>query len=392
MQGKGEWAQNLALSAVNCAPSEFITWAKLTEMNIETGKHDEALLTLNSCPMFTFNERDLHRMPTPVLSHLPMPDYIVDTGILEPVSENARSAEDESQAEAHLLALPAPALRGTFKEAYRLLARLVSAIGWDELLRARSHVFVMEEEYRQAKADGDSSDEDDVPLKRSLSERQSPTINGTGRTEEEGADEEASVKTLHSRQPTVDPSQLSAEGARTSHPSSPVPEIRVSSDEEVNNPSEAEPNPSTNEQVAEEDTAETDRPGEPEAPKSDLQAQPEGLEKPVTAAHSQPSPISTSGLGDEPSTGTTVSSAGLPPQTGTSTGSGAADFSSKRLCERWLDNLFMVLYEDLRVLTVWRAEMAHFKAQHMPYRKTATEWEILGDLALRLHRKEEVRR
>ena len=34
--------------------------------------------------------------------------------------------------------------------------------------------------------------------------------------------------------------------------------------------------------------------------------------------------------------------------------------------------------------------MAHFKAQHMPYRKTATEWEILGDLALRLHRKEEV--
>lgn len=46
---------------------------------------------------------------------------------------------------------------------------------------------------------------------------------------------------------------------------------------------------------------------------------------------------------------------------------------------------------DLRVLTVWRAEMAHFKAQHMPYRKTATEWEILGDLALRLHRKEEAK-
>lgn len=49
------------------------------------------------------------------------------------------------------------------------------------------------------------------------------------------------------------------------------------------------------------------------------------------------------------------------------------------------------LVSDLRVLTVWRAEMAHFKSQHMPYRKTATEWEILGDLALRLHRKEEVR-
>ena len=35
--------------------------------------------------------------------------------------------------------------------------------------------------------------------------------------------------------------------------------------------------------------------------------------------------------------------------------------------------------------------MAHFKAQHMPYRKTATEWEILGDLAQRLHRKEDAK-
>lgn len=35
--------------------------------------------------------------------------------------------------------------------------------------------------------------------------------------------------------------------------------------------------------------------------------------------------------------------------------------------------------------------MAHFKAQHMPYRKTGTEWEILGDLAARLHHKEEAK-
>lgn len=66
-------------------------------------------------------------------------------------------------------------------------------------------------------------------------------------------------------------------------------------------------------------------------------------------------------------------------------------FSTKRLCERWLDNLFMVLYEDLRVYTIWRAEISHFKTQHMSYRKTGTEWEILGDLALRLHHKEEAK-
>lgn len=67
----------------------------------------------------------------------------------------------------------------------------------------------------------------------------------------------------------------------------------------------------------------------------------------------------------------------------------AFSFSNKRLCERWLDNLFMVLYEDLRVWTIFRAEVAHFKTQHVAYRKTGLEWEILGDLGLRLHHKEE---
>ena len=45
--------------------------------------------------------------------------------------------------------------------------------------------------------------------------------------------------------------------------------------------------------------------------------------------------------------------------------------------------------QDLRVWTIFRAEVAHFKTQHVAYRKTGLEWEILGDLALRLHHKEE---
>ena len=87
--------------------------------------------------------------------------------------------------------------------------------------------------------------------------------------------------------------------------------------------------------------------------------------------------------------------------------------------------------QDLRVYTIWRAEISHFKTQHMSYRKTGTEvssshltshpiiisfsyssnapslpsrsyrsavgrrtnnqWEILGDLALRLQHKEEAK-
>lgn len=49
----------------------------------------------------------------------------------------------------------------------------------------------------------------------------------------------------------------------------------------------------------------------------------------------------------------------------------------------------MVLYEDLRIYTIWRTEMAQYRQQSMEYKKSATEWEILGELAERLHHSEE---
>jgi hypothetical protein len=45
----------------------------------------------------------------------------------------------------NLLKLAAPALHGTFAKAYNLLTKISSKIGWDNLLKARSSVFVMEE-------------------------------------------------------------------------------------------------------------------------------------------------------------------------------------------------------------------------------------------------------
>lgn len=111
-KGKLDWALQLAREAVNCAPSEFVTWAKLTEVYIEQGEYEsvrsllfviwrgkpwltlfqiKALLTLNSCPMFTYNERDLHRMPTPIRTHLPIRPFIADSNILD--EESARDNE-----------------------------------------------------------------------------------------------------------------------------------------------------------------------------------------------------------------------------------------------------------------------------------------------------------
>ncbi len=52
------------------------------------------------------------------------------------------------------------------------------------------------------------------------------------------------------------------------------------------------------------------------------------------------------------------------------------------------------LYGSLRGLArihIWRAEIAHFRTQNLAYRKTGTEWEILGELALRLLHKDEAR-
>ncbi|PVV01661.1 hypothetical protein BB560_003911, partial [Smittium megazygosporum] len=63
----------------------------------------------------------------------------------------------------------------------------------------------------------------------------------------------------------------------------------------------------------------------------------------------------------------------------------------KRLCERWLDNLFILLYEDLRVYTLWQSEMHHLKQSDKQILSSHSqlEWEALGDVAFRLNHFEE---
>ncbi|KIJ27347.1 hypothetical protein M422DRAFT_271491 [Sphaerobolus stellatus SS14] len=333
-KGKLDWALKLAKQAVNCAPSEFTTWAKLTECYIDLGNFEAALLTLNSCPMFTYNEKDLHRMPTPARTHLPVKQFIVDSQIL------GEDREEDNEADAALRRLPAPNLRGTFAKAYALLTRLVSQIGWDELLTTRSTVFVMEEEYRMQKVQTEINH----------------VMNGTNGT----ADDNASTRAISSPGMRAEDS-----GAK-----SPIPTIRVSSESDrERKKAEAEAEAEA-ERVKEEATAnggaEDETPPEP-TEDHDL------VGKPVQAARHEEGDDKT--LAD----------------TSNITTSEPFSFTNKRLCERWLDNLFMVLYEDLRIWTIFRAEVAHFKTQHVAYRKTGAEWEILGDLGIRLHHKEEAK-
>ncbi|KAI0056611.1 chaps-domain-containing protein [Artomyces pyxidatus] len=346
-KGKNEWALKLARQAVNCAPSEFVTWEKLTEIYIDLGQFESALLTLNSCPMFTFNGRDAHRNLTAARLHLP-----VKSSVAEILPEREKTEDDE--ADPALQRLPAPGLRGTWARAYTLLTRLVSQIGWDELLKTRSAVFVMEEEYRMQKAQTDI---------------QAVASNGDVIIHEDGtavpvADDDASIRGMRSAASAVnvghDTDTNSVSSTAEDEDESGIPTIRIST--ESSREKQHAPNGVSEAKVPEGEEVQSEK-------TNGLPAE-HALQQPVQAA------------------------AGEGEQDNESSGNSAQEpfsFSNKRLCERWLDNLFMVLYEDLRVWTIFRAEVAHFRTQHVAYRKTGMEWEILGDLGLRLHHKEEAK-
>ncbi|BGP40620.1 bud site selection protein [Rhodotorula kratochvilovae] len=384
-KGKTEWALKLAKQAVNCAPSEFVTWAKLTDVNMELGRYSDALLTLNSCPMFTYSERDQHRMPTPAKSHLPIKDFIATSGILD----DEAAAHSNNDADVALLRLPAPSLRGTFAKAYVLLAKLVGVIGWDELLKCRSNVFVMEEEYRAHRAADPVPESPLAPGANGAEAGAAPhgaddVAEGFGplaiATDDEGS-EAASLKGAEDDAPAPAASSSPAAGG--------VPTIAVNGQTEDGRSVEPERAPSSpsiptikvsTESDGERERAELRRFEESEEGRRAR----EGVHKPGAARQAPEEKEGKDGAAEEEEDGARAAKEDEEDKDG-------ASFQNKRLCERWLDNLFMVLYEDLRVYTIWRAEVAHFKAQHLPYRKTGTEWEILGELAQRLTHKEEAK-
>jgi hypothetical protein len=154
-------------------------------------------------------------------------------------------------------------------------------------------------------------------------------------------------------------------------PASAVPTIRISTDSSRENDKKEEENGQPEPAVHDkDDTEESESESKDTVDRKIEKGKAKEVERPVKAA----------GEGDQNVNEASPASVQEP-----------FSFSNKRLCERWLDNLFMVLYEDLRVWTIFRAEVAHFRTQHVAYRKTGMEWEVLGDLGIRLHHKEEAK-
>ena len=148
-KGRLDWALECAKRSVTAAPSEFGTWAKLAEIYVGLEQWDLALLTLNSCPMFTYQDKDTPRMPEPARVLLP----VLPESMLDEIDESPQ-AYDSELVHPSLRKLHAAGYKGTFLKAYSLLTEITAKIGWDQLLKTRSQVFVMEEEYRSEKQTG----------------------------------------------------------------------------------------------------------------------------------------------------------------------------------------------------------------------------------------------
>ncbi|KAJ9192653.1 hypothetical protein DTO166G4_8391 [Paecilomyces variotii] len=298
-KGEGEMALECAKRSVTAAPSEFSTWARLAEVYVSLEQWDLALLTLNSCPMFTYQDKDAPRMPPPSRVMLP----ILAESVLDEIDEGQpKQGEPHDFVHPSLRKLHAATYQGTFLKAYNLLTKIAAAIGWDQLLKIRSDVFVMEEEYRVERQHvpkpGHSRNASTIGLRNSESEDR--PVNGNGAENGDGSESKDEL-----------------------------------ADEKTNGNGEVN------------------------------QTEQTSIERPEQTMASE---VVKSGNEDhDPSH------------------SSYTQFKNKRLCERWLDNLFMVLYEDLRIYTIWRTEMAQSRQQAIDYKKTATEWEILGELAERLH-------
>lgn len=307
-KNEGEMALECAKREVTAAPNEFSSWARLGEIYIDLERWNSALLTLNSCPMFTYQDKDSPRLPPPTRMRLPL----LPESMLDEIDERLpKEGANQDWVHPSLLKLHAADYQGTFLKAYTLLTKIAASIGWDQLLKIRSDVFVMEEEYR-AEHQQHHAQHSQNPSTVALHDTNSDA--GTTLNGESGGNEEREFT-------------KKAEEGQNGY----------------------------------------------------------GIEKPELTVASE---IVKSGS-EEVSSGNLKYSPGLnnsQPDTSQNTYS---HFRNKRLCERWLDNLFMVLYEDLRLYTIWRTEMAQLRQQAVDYKKSATEWEILGDLAARLHHKDE---
>lgn len=258
-------------------------------------------------------------MPPPARTHLPLKP---DPTTLKPDEDPKKvqigngtvyDENDPRENEVHpeLQRLSFLSLRGTFSKAYALLVRIASKVGWDELLRFRSQVFVMEEEYR---------------IHRALVEEKSKNEEVSGRVNGDGGSGGSKV----------------SNGA-----TSPVSSAKSPVEDRQEQPKEEEED--VNESQMEAISLDDDAPTSPTKPVK-------ASDKPMEESTAQrPRGLSIDELmrkaGANVQQGQTGEDAAMPNPRPPSH-SISFSFKNKRLCDKWLDNQFMILYQDIRLYSL----------------------------------------
>lgn len=179
-------ALDLLNLAIEIAPADTDIWLDLAELYGERSEYDLALETLNLCPMFLQRQNTitdvfslenginsgvtsslgeiLRLLPQVHRCNFPTnEDAVISSDLYTASSPSSGPNSSVSAADilnhfiglhslsdacdVSLYRLQAIGLRGAIRRAYSLLASFVKSLGWNDLLKIREDVFVMENEY-----------------------------------------------------------------------------------------------------------------------------------------------------------------------------------------------------------------------------------------------------
>jgi len=410
LREKGRFKEALAVAnkAVINAVTEFKPWELLANLYVDLNEYENALQVLNSCPMITNRGRDLSgkNFCKPSKKRIPHNDDIPTIHESEDyalscyyaVEESDNSLEEKFRdVHADFIKLPGNRLNGTFRRAYNILVRILNNVGWDNLLQYRSKVFIMEEEYKlNVQFRAPESEEKIANKEKEMNKLkiQKRTHSLLGRTKPilESTNDLINDKLKKAAQQNE--SEKNDNDEIINAEILPPSEEKIENKEEKTEKTENNEEKTTTESMSEikfndEETLNgEEKPAEPEKITIEFDNKENNeKEKKVTLQIKNEEELNNHRRRvdidfDEESPEETKH---LPRMH-----SYKMALTTKRLCERWLDNMFMVLYEDLKVFSLYQVEVKQpFLIKKFSYKQSAREWEIYGDIALRLGYKNE---
>jgi len=405
LRERGRFKEALAIAnkAVINAITEFRPWELLANLYIDLNEYEKALQALNSCPMITNKKKDLSgkNFCKPGKKRIPHNDSIPTIrdsehyalSVLYSIEESDNSYEEKfKDVHPDFLKLPGNRLNGTFKKAYDILIRILNNVGWDDLLQYRSKVFIMEEEYKLNIQFKTPESEEKIAKKENemnklqVQKRTQSLIRNKAVLESTNAlianklnekvnkkevkkDEDNGIITTRITPYSEEKEEEKEEEKQTQAVTEGMSEIKLNDEKDKTETKEKVTLEYDNKENAEKENKVVLKFENEEALHSkeelninfdeekanDNDDEDDDQQKHLPRMHSYKMALTT-----------------------------------KRLCERWLDNMFMILYEDLRVFSLFQVEVKQpYLIKKFCYNQSAKEWELYGDLALRLGYKNE---